>query len=132
MYQKEVFEDMQNNGRNLKTFFLFQVHQVPTNQDLQKIWQEEIVTSLTAGTIQFILLQRQKWLERHMIALIQALRHTRCDNLFDDTSMQHHLDSRSSLNVFDNNIAKISHDTQTRYSFTLYAIITKASKIRNC
>ncbi len=39
MYQKEVFEDMQNNGRNLKTF-LFQVHQVLVNQDLQKIWQD--------------------------------------------------------------------------------------------
>ncbi len=38
LYQKEeVFEDMQNNGRNLKTFFaLFQVHQVLVNQDLQK------------------------------------------------------------------------------------------------
>ncbi len=35
MYQK-VFEDKANNGRNLKTF-LFQVHQVLVNQDLQDL-----------------------------------------------------------------------------------------------
>ncbi len=42
------------------------------NQDLQKIWQEEL-TSLTARvSIQFILLQRQK-MERFKISLIQSI-----------------------------------------------------------
>ncbi len=51
MYQGS-FEDVQNN-LNFRKRSLFQVHQVLVNQDLQKIWQEEL-TSLTARvSIQF-------------------------------------------------------------------------------
>ncbi len=89
--KREVFEDI-NNGRNLKTFFISGSSGLLVTR--RAIWQEEL-TSLTARvSIHLILLQIIKDGKRHMISLIQSIRHKMWH--LDDTSMQHHLDSRSS------------------------------------
>lgn len=128
MYQKEVFEDMQNNGRNLKTFFISGSSGLGKSRFAKDLARrininngKSINSIYTAPTAK----------DGKTYDFIDSEYKAQDVTIFDDIDATS-FGFQEFLNVFDkDNITKISSRYTNKAWVSHYAIITKASKIRN-
>ena len=128
MYQKEVFEDMQNNGRNLKTFFISGSSGLGKSRFAKDLARrininngKSINSIYTAPTAK----------DGKTYDFIDSEYKAQDVTIFDDIDATS-FGFQEFLNVFDkDNITKISSRYTNKAWVSHYAIITKASKIED-
>ena len=128
MYQKEVFEDMQNNGRNLKTFFISGSSGLGKSRFAKDLARR--INLLNGKSINSIYTAPTAK-DGKTYDFIDSEYKAQDVTIFDDIDATS-FGFQEFLNVFDkDNITKISSRYTNKAWVSHYAIITKASKIRN-
>lgn len=128
MYQKEVFEDMQNNGRNLKTFFISGSSGLGKSRFAKDLARrininngKSINSIYTAPTAK----------DGKTYDFIDSEYKAQDVTIFDDIDATS-FGFQEFLNIFDrDNITKISSRYTNKAWVSHYAIITKASPIED-